>query len=1131
MVIEESPHPSGDGPLGRLTSTPLMGRSAVLSAVHNAFGGTRGGRGQAIVLFGEAGIGKTRMADEIIRLGQAHGLRPVGARCHDMQGAPALWPWIQIARQLTTSLDTDDRDALSSGGGPLAALVPGWAPTNPNDSASETPLHDGDDRFRLFESVTTLMRRVATEAPLLVVLDDLHWSDPASVMLARYAVRELRRDPVVLVGLYRDTDVRSGDPLHAVLGDLANEAEGFRLEGLDPDQVSDFCEHVAGFAVPGVLATALHAQTGGNPLFLVEVLRLLASEGRLGAPDSPTPEAIPLPQTVRHTLQRRLDTLPPTTRSVLEQASIVGSEFDLEILDAALATGDGLASALDGALRARLVQRVPGVSGRFRFVHDLIRETLNAGLTIAERARVHRRAAEAIVRTRSATLEDHYASLAHHYLESASTDAARKAVDFAARGAARAIASCSFELAVQLFERALRGLDQLDAETGGTDESIRTRATILIDMGHALWQSGRREEARSTHLAAASLARRLDDASLLAHAAIGLSGRNDIPMDFPDSSVRLMEEALEALPRNDSRLRVRLLAHLVRAKYFGDERERLVGWAREAVEIANRLGDPGARFAALEALHYALLEPAHLEERRVVSKQLPGLARRTGSVRFEALGWLWRAFDLLQVPDIAAADAAIARFEDAADRLRQPFYEWLAAGLRATRAQMKGRLDETERLVFRAFELGQRANSPNALAFFGTQLFHLRVEQGRVDELMPMIQRIVDERPALPVFRIGIPLIHTLAGRREEARAGFEQIAAQDFRDVAHDLHRLPMLGSAAHVCAYLGDERRAEMLLEALRPEAGRIVIAGVATYWGGSIDASLGRLEETLGRFDEAEALFGSAADDACRAGARLLEAHVVIDRARVLRKRGRPEDVALARDLEKRARATYADLGIDWQGPDDAFQAVPAAVGERQIPPNRFLRQKRVWRIEYEGIPIELPDGKGLAYLQRLLARPDEDVHVVDLIAPDEAELARAGSSRSEGAYTNTRARLTEAPIETLDAEARRSYRARLREIESLSGQAERDHDLARLETLRNERDQIETELEAAFGLTGRPRATNDPTERARKAVYNRIRASIKRIERHDGALGRHLSASVRTGTTCSYRPERPTIWLLD
>jgi hypothetical protein len=392
------------------------------------------------------------------------------------------------------------------------------------------------------------------------------------------------------------------------------------------------------------------------------------------------------------------------------------------------------------------------------------------------------------------------------------------------------------------------------------------------------------------------------------------------------------------------------------------------------------------------------------------------------------------------------------------------------------------------------------------------------------------MQKIVDERPALPVFRIGIPLIHAYANRTSEARRGFEQVAAQDFEDVPHDLHRLPMLTSAATVCAYLGDTRRAEVLLKALREDAGRIVVAGVATYWFGSIDRSLGSLEEILGRLDEAERLYSAAEQDAALAGARLIEAHAMTDRARVLRRRGASGDLAQATTCEERAEAAYRDLGVEWRIPTGArVTEREAALVVVDSISNHFFRDERSWVLEFEGVRIELPDSKGLAYLQRLVATPDQDVHVAELIAPISAAPPRSG--RPEVSSASHVARVTESPIEILDAEARRSYRERLEVLEALRNEAEENQDLGWLDALGAERDQIEAELRAAFGLAGRARSAGDPTERARKAVYNRIRASIRRIKREHSALGRHLARSVRTGTTCSYRPDRSVVWQLD
>ena len=691
------------------------------------------------------------------------------------------------------------------------------------------------------------------------------------------------------------------------------------------------------------------------------------------------------------------------------------------------------------------------MAARFRFVHDLIRETLDTNLGATHRAQLHRCAGDAILRTRRSSLEDHYVALARHYLESAAFGTAREAVHYAVCGAELAASSYSYEFAVKLFRQALRALELLAAQEEHSDEALAQRGDILIRIGDELWHSGRREEAVESDRAAEQLARRLDDPTLLARAAIGLSGRNDLPMDLPDAQIRLLEEALEKLPESDSRLRVRLLAHLVRATYFGENRDQLRRWADGANAIAKRLDDPGALFAAQESLHYALVMPAHLEERLVVSERLPALARRTGSQRREALASLWRIFDLILVPDIQATDAAIAKFEEVAGRLRQPFFEWLAIGIRATRAQMTGHLDEIERLVFQALEVGERAHTPNATLFFGTQLFHLRAEQGRCDELLPIMQKIVDERPGLPVFRIGIPLIHALADREEEARRTFEQVATHDFRDIPRDLHRLSMLCSAAAVAAYLGDARRAEVLRDELREDAGRIVMSGVVTYWEGAVDRALGYLEETLGRFEEAERYYAVAARIAERACAGLLEAHALTERARVLRRLATAASRESADRLEQHARGLYRERGIQRPsmivpavartgagGRSSAIAAAPTA--------GAFCREGLKWRLSYEDVQVELPDTKGLAYLQRLIATPDEAVHVLDLVAMEGRAAPEIPSEQGRSRSTDGPARMVESSIEALDHKARRAYQDRLRELAGRREEAEGDRDLA-------------------------------------------------------------------------------------
>ena len=1133
MLQEPPERPVGaEDSLARLAAVPMLGRESLLAALHSGLDALGQGRGQCFLLAGDAGIGKTRLLEELAGEAVAQGIDVRQARCHEDQGAPAFWPWKRIVSGLCAERDGAAMSELvGPRPGPLLQLLPEsgeHAAVGPSE-LSRLGAADAETRFQLFEEVTSLLERAARKKPLLIVIDDLHWADPASVMLARFLAREAKNLPVAILAAYRDSELSASDPLAAALGDLADESRVLQLSGLDESHVAHLMRHVAGFEVAGVLSAAVRAQTAGNPLFVAEVVRVLVSEGRLGAPQEPTPSRVPLPESIRHSLRRRVGALSPVTRDLLVRAAVIGTNIDVELL--ARCAELPRAQVIEGlgeACERRLVQVPAEQVGHFRFAHDLIRESLYQDLPATERMQHHRRAALAIQQLHGARLERHFAELARHFLEAAPIGTAFEAADYAMRAGREAAERYSFEEAARQYQRALRAVEIADETAGESPAAERIRVRALLALGEVEWWSGERARARERHHSAAKIARELGDPELLARAGIALTGRTDLPMEFPAEASDLLEEALEALPRRDHRLRARVLTNLVRAKYYGEERSQIEAWAREGVAIAERLADPPTLFGALEALHYALFMPDSLAERRQIADRLPALARESRSQRYEALARLWRTVDLLEVPDIAAADAELGRFETLGRELGQPFYHWLATALRATRALMAGRLADAERLTFEAFELGRRADSPNAFTFFGTQLFHLREEQGRIAEILPVMRKIADENPALPVFKIGIPLIHSLLDRRVEAAAAFEAVGARDFEDVPRDTNRLPMLSTAAAVAAYLGDGRRARLILEELQPHTGRVLVAGVGTYWGGAIDRYIAALEETLGDFDAAVGHFEAALSLARRAGARLLAAHTQCDLAHALDQRAAVGDVEKARELRSDASATYRDLGIEWRREKlaSALEATERTFdpGARVDAPSRMELGGGHWRIGYGGRSIRLPDSKGLRYVAQLVGSPQRRVHVLELMAA----MGAAETSDAPAAEDGLRVTRGSGMGALLDARARAEYREHLHSLRRDLERAEREGDLACTTRLREEVELIEEELVGAVGLAGRARPSGDPAERARKAVYNRVRSAIKMISGDHPELGVHLQNSIRTGTFCTYVPERDTPW---
>lgn len=1128
----------------RLAAKPFVGRRALTEAARASLVRTGAGRGASVVLSGEPGIGKTRLADEVVAMARDAGFFVAATRCHELEGAPALWPWVQIARQLTEALDAGDEAAqLLQPGRPLASMLSGLARSEAGPTASAS------DRFALFDALVALLRRRSLEAPVLVLIDDLHWSDPASVILLRYAVRELRDQRIFFLSLYRDGELPEAAPLSSALAELAFESEAYAVEGLDVDEVREYVNSIAGYELADVFHAALRAHTGGNPLFMIEVIRMLVAEDRLGSPDAAMPDSIPLPASVRKAIERRVAGLEAAHRRTLIQASLLGRDFDADVLFATGISEAPVADALEAAVEIGLLERLSDRHQAYRFAHDVVRETLSHSIDAAERAGLHSRAARALLDMRSARLDEHYAQLVVHYLETARSEAAGSVEErrvaalaahrFACLGAERASASFSFEVACALLEDALTALDLAGAgvveSSREADQDLAARGETLVRLADARWQSGLARAAEEADRAAERIARRRGDPVLLARAILGIAGRNDLPLDPPPQHARLLEEAIESLPREERVLRLRLLAQLVRSSSFGDRHAELVVWARECLEIADELDDPWARFIARDAMHYALLLSDRLAERLEIARGLPAMARELGSLRLEALALLWRIFDRLQVPDRAGADRDALRLSEIAGRLRRPFWQWLSLGVDACLALMDGDLVRAEKLIFEALEVGQRAATPNAILFFGTQLTHLRAAQGRADELLGIMEQIERERPALPVFRIGVPWIHALANREEAARRAFETVARDDFADVPMDFHRLPMLATSAHVAASLGDARRARVLRDALAPHRGQIVMAGVVTHWAGPVSRCLGWLDETLGDFESAAACHAEAADAAKRAGAPLHEAGALEDRARVLRAIGDAASRGTADRIEERARAIHARLGLE--PPTTAVPrvangaAAPASASREPAPPIRrgvFSRRDHSWQLSLEAPPFELPDSKGLEYLHRLVSAPDEEIHVLDLVAHREGATPDVRAAASEEG--SSRARAADMPLEVLDESARRSYRERLRALAEDRARAEAGNDLGRLASIDAEVEALESELRAATGLGGRARATHSTTERARKSVYNRIRAAIDRIRPRDEALARHFDRCITTGRTCAYRPDRRVDWRL-
>jgi DNA-binding SARP family transcriptional activator len=378
------------------TRGSFVGRGPELAELLAGLADAEAGRGRLFLLTGEPGIGKSRLADELAGDARDRGIRVLVGRCWEGGGAPAFWPWVQVLRGLIREADPERlRAELGPGAAELARILPELRDLFPALPEPGAPDSDAA-RFVLFDAAVQFLRACCDTTPSVVVLDDLHAADEPSLLLLRFLARELETMRTLVLAAYRDVDPLPSHPLAELQGELAGAAAAsrLRLRGLSAGDVEQYLELTAApFASPA-LVRLLHAETEGNPLFVAETVRLLAVEGL--APGTGEAE-LRIPESVRDVIARRLNHLSPECVRTLELAAVLGREFDLTPLGAAAGLPPhSLLEVLDEAVDARVVADLPGVRGRLRFAHVLIRDTLYEGLPMARRAQLNSRVFEAL---------------------------------------------------------------------------------------------------------------------------------------------------------------------------------------------------------------------------------------------------------------------------------------------------------------------------------------------------------------------------------------------------------------------------------------------------------------------------------------------------------------------------------------------------------------------------------------------------------------------------------------------------------------------------------------------------------------------------------------------------------------
>lgn len=1046
---------------------PFIGRRFELAELVQALEGARSSHGRLLLLSGDAGAGKTRLASALAEAADLTEARVHWGACRQRGARLPFGPWAQVVRAELATLEPHERQKVPIH---LALLAPELRASDGPGAAPLGPDFQGA-RSALFAAVTAFLVERSAQGGMVVVLDDLHAADHASLMLLQHVARDVSDSHLLIVGTYRDSELRSSPALHRAMSAVASRSRRMTVTGLQEDDVATLLEHTTGSSPAEQLARLVHHTTDGNPLFVEQVGRLLEAEAGK--------DQVSLPEDGYAVLRRRLELVPADLRKTLAAASVLGCQFGIIPLAAVVGRStDQILDVLSEGQRLEVVEEAG--AGQFRFTHALWAEVLDDELRPSERVALHRRADAAI-------LDDDVGGAserAHHSYCAARGGDGRQAVRWCTAAGDQATEALAFEEAAILYGRALEAL----ALSPPVDE--RRRYELLMALAGSQERAGDAPLARQSYQRAMKAARTVGSPDLLARAAIRSVA--------DETDVAVIEEALAALPPGDSPERAELLGLL------GCHRpsDRGLALGREGVAMARRLGDPQTLRAVLSHWHRRVDGCPDAPE---VAAELIQLAAAAGDGPGRVLARLTLAYDLCVTGDI---DLMAAELETAAlesEALQAPSLTWGVAVEQAGLALLRGDLDAAERHARRALATGERAGVSGAEEIGAGQLSEVLRHRGEWSRL---------DAAKCPATMLGLAAAHS--GDAGEARRVLLR-RPTTWWDAVNLSETAWVLDAAEGV----------ELPYDALHPLARRHLVTEETHISLGSADRYLGQMATLLGRFEDAEGYFQAAHRLHARLRSPLWDAYTCADHARMLLRRNQRGDRDVANELAEAAWRGFRSLGMEYQQ-----RRVEEMLGRRAADPAtaqvvvadhaRLCQEGEYWLLEYAGEAARLRDSKGLRYLGQLLRTPGREHHALDLVVgggrgarPVDLEVVPGGAG--------------DAGV-VLDDKAKSAYRARLEDLREELDEAAAGNDLGRAERAQTEIDFLLAELAGAVGLGGRDRRAASDAERARQSVTRAVKGALERVAEAHPALGDHLRSTVRTGVFSAYAPDprAPITW---
>jgi DNA-binding CsgD family transcriptional regulator/tetratricopeptide (TPR) repeat protein len=877
-------------PLRPTSIFPFVGRAAELEKLRTLMPQAEGERRRIVLLAGEPGAGKSRLAREFAAQVATEGVLVLYGACDAVVRTP-YGPFVEALERLVRVTDQAQlRTALGAGGGELTRLLPDL-PAQVGGLAQPVKADADTERHRLHTAVADLLANVSRARPVLLVIEDGHWADATTLLLLRHMARSVRSARLLILANFRDSEADVPTELSETLADLrrSDDVVRMRLEGLSGVEVSDLVSRTAGSDPnpddPGLheLAATIHDLTAGNAFLVCELWRAAVETGVVEVTGGQVRVTRPLtefgtPESVREVVSQRLSRLGPSTIELLEFAAAAGPEFELEPIRRAAGIAEAeLLAALEEAVGSGMIEELHAKRLACRFTHEIVRRALYDRLSRLRRAELHLRVGEAL-ESAAADSDRALADLAHHFGVAAPFGGAERAIDYNLRAARAASAALAFD------DAAMRLRTAIEIGIQGEPE----RAGALLELGAASHRAGKATDALDAFVSAAEIARALDSGELLARAAIGYEDACWRPGVIRRDAIELLEEALATVDDSSDELRIGLLAGLSRALNFAGERERGALVRDNAIALARRYEDRAGLAKVLVGSYWAR-GTTPLGEILSMLTEARDLGQELGDVEMQTDAMAWRAPTFVALSDLDSARTEVAVLREMAEHTAQPFMHHVAEHYGSAIALCDGNLADAEAMAGRSHDWARLLTGRDASGTHGIQMFGVRREQGRLAELAPVIRILAGGAERDGPWRPGLAVVLAELGMEREAKRELSRITAEGIEGYQASLW-LATLTYLTDACAAVNDEEMAAIVYPELEPLAGTNVMIGHLVACYGSADRYLGMLAATLREPGRAEEHFERAMKQNRRMGASTWVAHTAYEYGRFLLSQGR-------------------------------------------------------------------------------------------------------------------------------------------------------------------------------------------------------------------------------------------------